>query len=156
MITVWTTAKSIRKVSFVAKPINRIAKIEFEAGKAKPGPELASLGINMPQFCVKFNEATKSRAGDVVPVIIYAYKDKTFDFILKTTPTAILLKKAAKIEKGSSNTKETVATISEAEIAKIANYKMVDLNTNSLDQAVKIIKGSARSMGIKIAGKDHE
>lgn len=123
--------------------------------QAKPGAELASLGINMPAFTKEFNEATKDRAGDVVPVVITAYNDKSFDFVLKTTPTPILLKKAAKVEKGSRTSgKEFVGTVSMADIKKIAEYKMPDLNANSLEKAIKIILGTARNMGIKVEGSD--
>ena len=139
----------------MAKQINRIAKIEFIATKAKPGPELASLGINMPQFCIKFNEATKERAGDVVPVIITAYKDKSFDFILKTTPTAIMIKKALGIEKGSGLNKTTkVGKLSQKDLIKIAEYKMTDLNSYDIDSAKKTVIGSAKSMGVEIEGED--
>ncbi|UZQ29970.1 MAG: 50S ribosomal protein L11 [Spiroplasma phoeniceum] len=133
--------------------ITRIAKLEFQAGKAKPGPELASLGINMPQFCTQFNDATKERMGDVVPVVITAFDDKTFKFELKTTPSAILLKKAAKIQKGSAKVKdEKVATISADEVRKIAEYKLVDLNANDVETAMHIIEGTARNMGIVVEG----
>jgi large subunit ribosomal protein L11 len=139
----------------VAKKITRIAKLEFMAMQAKPGAELASLGINMPEFTKQFNDATKERAGDIVPVVITAYDDKSFDFILKTTPAAAMLKKAAKIEKGAHNTgKEIVATISADEIRKIAEYKLVDLNANSIEAAMKIIAGTAKNMGIKIEGME--
>ena len=137
----------------MAKKIKRIAKLEIMAGKSKPGPELASLGITMIQFCTKFNEATKKRAGDIVPVEITAYDDKSFDFVLKTTPAAFLLKKAAKIEKGSPNSITTkVATISSDEVRKIAEYKLPDLNANDIDAAMKIIEGTARNMGIVVEG----
>ncbi|AUF83884.1 50S ribosomal protein L11 [Mesoplasma syrphidae] len=139
----------------MAKKITRIAKLEFMAMQAKPGAELASLGINMPEFTKQFNDATKERAGDIVPVVITAYDDKSFDFVLKTTPAAAMLKKAAKIEKGAHNTgKEVVATISVDEIRKIAEYKMVDLNANSIEAAMKIIAGTAKNMGIKIEGME--
>ncbi len=135
----------------MAKIINRVAKIEFMAGQAKPGPELASLGINMPQFCSQFNDATKDRAGDVVPVIIKAYNDKSFDFVLKTTPASIMLKRAAKIEKGSPTQKtEKVGEITKEQLEEIAKYKFEDLNANTIESAMKIIAGSARSMGITI------
>ncbi|WP_339024123.1 50S ribosomal protein L11 [Spiroplasma endosymbiont of Agriotes lineatus] len=133
----------------MAKKIKRIVKLQFNAAQAKPGPGLASLGINMPQFCVAFNGATKTRMGDVVPVIITAYDDKSFDFVLKTTPAAVLLKRAANIEKGSSSSKkEKVATITEDKIREIAEYKIVDLNANDIEKAMKIIEGTARNMGI--------
>ena len=141
----------------MAKQINRIAKLEFIGGEVKPGPELASLGINMPQFCVKFNEATKDQKGEVTPVVITAYRDKTFDFELKTTPAAVLLKKAAGIEKGAGNAKtDVVGTVTREQLAKIAEYKMPDLNTNNLEQAMKVIAGTARNMGIKIEAPQPE
>ncbi|QBQ07237.1 50S ribosomal protein L11 [Spiroplasma gladiatoris] len=137
----------------MAKKITRIAKLEFMAMQAKPGAELASLGINMPQFTQQFNEATKERAGEVVPVVITAYDDKSFDFELKTTPAAFLLKKAAGINKGSKTPgKEVIATISADEVRKIAEYKMVDLNATNIESAMRIIEGSARNMGIKVTG----
>nr|WP_304625613.1 50S ribosomal protein L11 [Spiroplasma sp. BIUS-1] len=138
---------------FVAKRITRIAKLEFMAMQAKPGAELASLGINMPQFTQQFNDATKDRAGEVVPVVITAYDDKSFDFILKTTPAAFMLKKAAGIQKGASKSgTETVATITADDVKKIAEYKMPDLNANTVEAAMRIIEGSARNMGIKVTG----
>ena len=107
----------------------------------------------MPQFCSAFNDATKDRAGDLVPVIITAYEDKSFDFVLKTTPAAILLKKAAKIQKGSSrpNT-EKVAKITRAQAEEIAKTKAPDLTAADIDAAVRTIAGSARSMGIIVEG----
>ncbi|WP_374696654.1 50S ribosomal protein L11 [Spiroplasma endosymbiont of Polydrusus formosus] len=133
--------------------IIRIAKLEFNAGQAKPGPELASLGINMPQFCTQFNNATKDRMGDVVPFIVTVFDDKTFKFELKTTPAAILLKKAAKIQRGSAKAKgEKVATISADDVRKIAEYKIVDLNANDVEAAMHIIEGTARNMGIVVEG----
>ncbi len=133
------------------KKIVRIAKLQFMAGKAKPGPELAGLGINMPQFCLAFNEQTKTREGDIVPVVITAYEDKSFDFILKTTPAAVLLLKAIEKEKGSDNSKiNKIGTVSRVKIREIAEYKMVDLNARSIDAAMKIIEGTAKNMGIEI------
>ncbi|AHB35885.1 50S ribosomal protein L11 [Spiroplasma apis] len=137
----------------MAKKITRIAKLEFMAMQAKPGAELASLGINMPQFTQQFNEATKERAGEVVPVVITAYDDKSFDFVLKTTPAAFMLKKAAGIQKGSKTPgKEVVATLTADDIKKIAEYKMPDLNAHTIEAAMKIIEGSAKNMGIKVTG----
>ncbi|AJM71611.1 50S ribosomal protein L11 [Mycoplasma yeatsii] len=139
----------------MAKKITRIAKLEFMAMQAKPGAELASLGINMPEFTRQFNDATKDRAGDVVPVVITAYDDKSFDFVLKTTPAAAMLKKAAKIDKGASNAKtQTVATISAEDVRKIAEYKMPDLNANTIEAAMKQIAGTAKNMGIKVTGME--
>ena len=135
--------------------ITRIAKLEFPAGQAKPGPELASLGINMPQFTTQFNEATKDRMGDIVPVVITAFDDKSFKFELKTTPAAILLKKTANIQKGSPKAKEQkVATISVDQVRKIAEYKLPDLNANDVEAAMRIIAGTAKNMGIVIEGME--
>ncbi|ABC01745.1 50S ribosomal protein L11 [Mycoplasma capricolum subsp. capripneumoniae] len=139
----------------MAKKITRIAKLEFMAMQAKPGAELASLGINMPAFTREFNDATKDRAGDVVPVVITAYDDKSFDFVLKTTPAAYMLKKVAKIEKGASNSKtQTVATVTLDDIRSIAEYKMPDLNANTIEAAMKQIIGTAKNMGIKVTGME--
>ena len=138
----------------MAKRIARICKLEFMAGQAKPGPALASAGINMPQFCSAFNDATKDRMGDVVPVIITAYEDKTFDFILKTTPASLLLKKAAGITKASSSSKvEKVGTVTKDQLRQIAEYKMPDLNANDVEGAMRIVAGTARNMGIEIEGE---
>lgn len=136
------------------KKITRIAKLEFMAMQAKPGAELASLGINMPVFTKQFNDATKDRAGDVVPVVITAYDDKSFDFELKTTPAPVLLKRAAKIQKGARNSgKEIVGTVSMNDIRQIAEYKLPDLNANDLEAATRIILGTAKNMGIKVEGE---
>ena len=133
------------------KRVARVVKLQFPAGGARPGPALAGAGINMPQFCSAFNDATKDRAGDIVPVIITAYEDKSFDFVLKTTPASVLLKKAAGIKSASANAKTTkVATISVDELRKIAEYKMPDLNANDVEAAMKIIEGTARNMGIVV------
>ncbi len=137
------------------KRVARVVKLQFPAGGARPGPALAGAGINMPQFCSAFNDATKDRAGDIVPVIITAYEDKSFDFVLKTTPASVLLKKAAGIKSASANAKTTkVATISADELRKIAEYKMPDLNANDVEAAMKIIEGTARNMGIVVDGMD--
>lgn len=134
----------------MSKKVAKIAKLQFPAGGAKPGPALASAGINMPQFCVAFNDATKDRQGDIVPVIITAYEDKSFDFVIKTTPASILLKKAAKISKAASDSKVIAGTITKAQLQEIAEYKMPDLNANDIEAAMKIVAGTARNMGIAI------
>ncbi|WP_294729956.1 50S ribosomal protein L11 [uncultured Faecalibaculum sp.] len=134
------------------KKVTKVCKLQFMAGGAKPGPALASAGINMPQFCNAFNDATKDRKGDVVPVIITAYEDKSFDFQLKTTPAANLLKKAAGISKASGDQKETAGTITKDQLKEIAEYKMPDLNANDVEAAMKIIAGTAKNMGIKVEG----
>lgn len=138
----------------MAKKVSKVAKLQFQAGGAKPGPALASVGINMPQFCTAFNDATKDRGGDIVPVVITAYEDKSFDFVLKTTPASIMLKKAAKINKGASDSKETVATVTADQVREIAEYKMQDLNANDIDAAMRIIAGTARNMGIAVEGME--
>ncbi len=137
----------------MSKKIAKICKLQFPAGGAKPGPALASAGIQMPQFCTQFNDATKDRAGDIVPVIITAYEDKSFTFVLKTTPASTLLLKAAGIKSGSSNAKTTkVGSITEAQLREIAEYKMPDLNANDVEAAMRIVAGTARNMGITVEG----
>ncbi len=137
----------------MSKKIAKVCKLQFAAGQAKPGPALASAGINMPQFCVQFNDATKDRGGDIVPVLITAYEDKSFDFVLKTTPASNLLLKAAGVKSGAANSLTTkVAKISEAQLKEIAEYKMPDLNANDVEAAMRIVAGTARNMGIEIEG----
>ena len=137
----------------MAKKVAKICKLQFVAGQAKPGPALASAGINMPQFCTQFNDQTKDRHGDIVPVVITAYEDKSFTFVLKTTPAAYLLKKAANVKSGSGTpNSKTVGTITKAQLKEIAEYKMPDLNANDVDAAMKIIEGTAKNMGIKVEG----
>ena len=135
----------------MGKKVAKVCKLNFEAGQAKPGPALASAGINMPQFCTQFNDQTKDRKGDIVPVIITAYEDKSFDFVLKTTPAAFLLKKAAGVAK-ASGTPNTVKAgkVTKAQVKEIAEYKMPDLNANDVEAAMKIIEGTARNMGIEV------
>ncbi|WP_022935247.1 50S ribosomal protein L11 [Mesomycoplasma moatsii] len=139
----------------MAKEVVRVAKLEFNAGQAKPGPELAGLGIVMPEFTKQFNDATRDRGSEPVPVEITIYKDKSFTFKLFTAPAAYKLKQAAKIEKGSANSKTTIAaTITKDQLKEIAEYKLVDLNTDDVEQAMKIIAGTAKNMGIAIEGWD--
>ena len=116
------------------------------------GRTLASAGINMPQFCTAFNDATKDRRGEIVPVVITAYEDKSFDFVTKTTPAAQMLKKAANIQKASGDQKQVAGTISVDQLKEIAEYKMPDLNANDVEAAMRIVAGTARNMGIKIEG----
>ena len=132
--------------------VAKVCKLQFMAGQAKPGPALASAGINMPQFCTAFNDATKDRMGELVPVVITAYADKNFDFVLKTTPAANLLKKAANIQKASGDQKEIAGTVTVDQLREIAEYKMPDLNANDVEGAMRIIAGTARNMGIKVEG----
>jgi len=125
--------------------------MELPGGEAKPGPKLASAGVVMPKFCTDFNAKTADRKGEIVPVIITAYEDKTFDFVIKTSPVAPLLLKAAGIQKGSANSKTTkVGHISKAQLRQIAEYKLPDLNCNDVEAAMKVVEGSARNMGITI------
>lgn len=138
----------------MSKKVAKVVKIQFKAGGARPGPALASAGINMPQFCSAFNDATSSRSGDVVPVIITAYDDKSFDFVLKTTPAANLIKKAANLKKASGNGKEIVGSINADQCREIAEYKMPDLNANSVEAAMRIVAGTARSMGVTVEGME--
>ncbi len=133
-----------------------IIKLQIKAGQANPappvGPALGQHGINIQDFCTQFNEKTKEMMGDVVPVEITVNDDRSFSFILKSPPAAELLKKAAKIKKGASNPlTDKVGTVTRAQLEEIAEKKKADLNANDVDQAVKIIAGTARSMGIKIS-----
>ena len=133
------------------KKVAKVCKLNFMAGQAKPGPALASAGINMPQFCTQFNDQTKDRMGDIVPVIITAYEDKSFDFVLKTTPAAFLLKKAAGVQKASGTPNSVKAgKITTAQLREIAEYKMPDLNANDVEAAMRIIAGMAKNMGIEV------
>jgi len=135
----------------VSKKIAKVVKLELPGGEAKPGPKLATAGIVMPKFCTDFNAKTADRKGEVVPVIITAYEDKSFDFVIKTSPVAGLLLKAAGIKKGSANAKTTkVGKVSKEDLKKIAEYKMPDLNCNDIEAAMKVVAGQARNMGIEI------
>ena len=135
----------------MSKKIAKVVKLELIGGEAKPGPKLASAGIVMPKFCTDFNAKTADRRGEIIPVIITAYEDKSFDFVIKTSPVAGLLLKAAGIQKGSSNSKTTkVGHISKDQLRQIAEYKMPDLYCNDIEAAMRIVAGSARNMGIVI------
>ncbi len=138
----------------MAKKVTRIAKLQFEAGQAKPGPELAGLGIDMGGFTKEFNDATRDRSGDVVPVVITAYDDRSYEFVLKTTPAANMIKKAAGIKSGSSNAPgEIVGSVTVAQLQEIAEYKMEDLNASSMEAAISMLKGTARNMGVSVEGE---
>ena len=139
----------------MAKKIKTVIKLQIKAGQANPappvGPALGQHGLNIQEFCTKFNEATKDKMGQVTPAEITVYEDRSFDFVLKTPPAADLLKKAAKIEKGAADPlKQKVGIVTKAQIREIAELKMPDLNANDVEQAMKIIEGTARSMGIKV------
>jgi len=139
----------------MAKVVKTVIKLQIPAGKAQPsppvGPALGQHGLNIQDFCTKFNNATKDRMGDIIPVEISVFDDRTFDFILKTSPAAELLKKAASIEKGAKTVpQEKVGKISQKQLREIAEMKMQDLNANDVEAAMLIIAGTARSMGIEI------
>ena len=142
----------------MAKKITAYVKLQIEAGKASPappvGPALGQHGLNMMGFCKEFNERTKNDAGMIIPVVVTVYADKSFSFITKTPPAAILIKKACKLEKasGTAGPKEKIATIAKADVQKIAEMKMVDLNAANIDTAMSMIAGTARSMGIVVEG----
>jgi len=137
------------------KLVKTIIKLQIPAGQANPappvGPALGQHGVNIQQFCAQFNEATKEMTGDIIPAEITIYQDRTFEFRLKTPPVSALLKKAAGIEKGSGDPlKNKVGKVTKEDIRKIAERKMVDLNTDNPEAAVRIVEGTARSMGIEI------
>jgi len=139
----------------MAKKIKTIVKLQVEGGKATPAPPVGTAlgpqGINLQQFVVQFNEATKDKMGEVTPVEITIYEDRTFDFKLKTPPAAYLLRVAAGIEKGSGVPNKTkVGKVTKAQVREIATKKLNDLNANDLDAAMKIVEGTARSMGIEV------
>ncbi|MBU6500292.1 MAG: 50S ribosomal protein L11 [Patescibacteria group bacterium] len=139
----------------MAKKVKTILKIQIEAGKANPAPPIGTAlgpqGVNIQDFCKKFNDMTKDMTGDVVPAEITIYEDRTFTFKLKTPPASALLKKAAGIEKGSSDPlKIKVGKVTKADIRKIAEKKMVDLNANDIEAAMRTIEGTARNMGIEV------
>ena len=134
----------------MSKKIVKVVKMELPGGEAHPGPKLASAGVNMAKFCTDFNAKTGDRRGQIVPVIITAYEDKSYDFQIKTSPVAGLILKAAGIQKGSGNAKKIVGKISEAQLREIAEYKLPDLNCESIEAAMKVVEGSCRQMGIAI------
>lgn len=135
------------------KEIVRIAKLNLIGGQAKPGPALASVGINMAEFTKEFNDKTKDQNGKVIPTVITAYKDKSYDFITKTTPVTILLKEAAGIKSGAKDQiKEKIATISKEKALEIAKYKLPDCNAYTEEAMLQMIAGTAKQMGITIEG----
>ena len=141
----------------MAKKVIGFIKLQIPAGQANPappvGPALGQQGVNIMDFCKAFNAQTQDKAGDVIPVEITVYADRSFTFITKTPPAARLILKSAKIQKGSSEpNKDKVGTISDSDLEDIARIKMDDLNAYTVDQAKKMIKGTARSMGIEVKG----
>lgn len=140
----------------MAKAITKRIKLQIPAGKATPAPPVGTVlgpaGINLQEFCTKFNDATRDKMGDVLPVEISIYDDRSFDFVIKTPPTAFLLKKFAKIDKGAvKGSTETVATLTKAQIKEIAEIKLPDLNAYTVEEAMKIVEGTALNMGIKVS-----
>lgn len=139
----------------MAKPIKATVKLQISGGAANPappvGPALGQHGVNIAQFCQQFNEASKDMAGNIIPVEITIYEDRTFDFKLKTPPASDMLRKAAGVEKGAADPLKTkVGKVTKAQVREIAEKKMEDLNANNIEAAMKIIEGTARSMGIEV------
>ena len=139
----------------MAKEVIKKIKLDIEAGKANPAPPVGTVlgpaGINLQEFCTKYNEATRDKMGDIAPVEITIYEDRSFDFVVKTPPTGFLLKKYAKVKKGSAKGKnEVVGSITEAQLREIAETKLPDLNAYDVEAAMKIVAGTAKNMGIEI------
>ena len=142
----------------MAKEISKVLKLQIRGGAANPsppvGPALGAAGVNIMEFCKQFNSRTQDNQGKILPVEISVYVDKSFDFIIKTSPAAVQLLEAAKIKKGSSEpNRNKVASVSWEQIKKIAEDKMVDLNAFQVESAMKMIAGTARSMGLKVIGE---
>lgn len=143
----------------MAKEVVKKIKLQIAAGKATPAPPVGTVlgpaGINLQEFCTRYNDATREKMGDILPVEISIYDDRSFDFIIKTPPTAFLLKKYAKVAKGSvKGSKEKVATLSQAQLKEIAEIKLPDLNAYDVDAAMKTVAGTAKNMGIAIEGQE--
>ena len=141
----------------MAKEAVKKIKLEIPAGKATPAPPVGTVlgpaGVNLQEFCTKFNDATRDKMGDVIPVVITIYEDRTFDFVLKSAPAGFLIKKVAKIQKGSAKgANEVVATITIDDLRQIAETKLADLNAYDVESAMKIIEGTARNMGVAVKG----
>ena len=154
-------AKIRKEVFYVAKEVVRKITLQIPAGKATPAPPvgtaLGPVGINLQEFCTKYNDATKDKMGDIIPVQISVYDDRTFSFVLKTPPTASLIKKYAKINSGSKKgANEIVATLSKDQIKAIAEIKLPDLNAYTVEEAMKIVEGTARNMGVAVEGVNDE
>ena len=142
----------------MAKEVVKKIKLQIAAGKATPAPPVGTVlgpaGINLQEFCTKYNDATRDKMGDVLPVEISIYDDRSFDFVIKTPPTAFLLKKYAKTNKGSSKgANETVATLTKDQIREIAEIKLPDLNAYDVEAAMKNVEGTAKNMGMAIEGE---
>lgn len=147
----------ISHIKIMPKQILTTIKLQIPAGQANPappvGPALGQHGLNIQEFCTKFNEATKDKMGDIIPVEITVFEDRSYDFLLKTPPAAELLKKAANIKKGSGKPlQEKIGKVTKAQIKEIAEIKLPDLNTDDLEAAMKIVEGTARQMGLTVEG----
>ena len=145
----------------MAKKVTKVVKIQIPAGKATPAPPVGTifgpLGINSQEFCTRYNDATRDKMGDIIPCEVSIYEDRSFDFVLKTPPAASLLLKVAGINKGGvKGANEIVATITKDQLRSVAETKMPDLNTTSIDKAMKIVAGTARNMGIAVEGLNDE
>ena len=139
----------------MAKNVTKQIKLQIPAGKATPAPPVGTVlgpaGINLQEFCTKYNDATRDKMGDVIPVVITVYEDRTFDFILKTPPAAQLIKKFANVKSGSTKGKNTiVGKLTRAQLKEIAEIKLPDLNAYTVEEAMKIVEGTAINMGIEI------
>ena len=139
----------------MAKKVVALVKLQLQAGQATPsppvGPALGQHGVNITEFCKAYNEKTKTQEGTVIPVLITIFSDRTFTFVTKTPPAAFLIKRAAKLAKGSNNPKkEMIGSITKSQVKEIAQLKMVDLNAKNIEGAMKIIEGSVRSMGLEV------
>ena len=139
----------------MAKAVVKKIKLQIPAGKATPAPPVGTVlgpaGINLQEFCTKYNDATRDKMGDILPVEITVYEDRTFDFVIKTPPTAFLIKKIANVKKGSTKGKnEMVGTLTQDQLREIAEIKLPDLNCYDINEAMKIVAGTATNMGIKI------
>ena len=142
----------------MAKQVTKMIKLQIPAGKATPAPPVGTVlgpaGINLQDFCTKYNDATRDRMGDILPVEISIYDDKSFDFVIKTPPTSSLLKKYAKVDKGSvKGSKQIVGNITKDQLKEIAEIKLPDLNAYDVEGAMKSVAGTAKNMGIEIEDK---
>ena len=139
----------------MAKQVTKKIKLQIPAGKATPAPPVGTVlgpaGINLQDFCTRYNDATRDKMGDILPVEISIYDDRSFDFVIKTPPAAFLIKKYAKVKAGSTKgSKESVGSLTEAQLREIAEIKLPDLNCYTVEEAMKIVEGTARNMGIKV------
>ena len=139
----------------MAKEISKIIKIQIEAGKATPAPPVGTVlgpaGVNLQEFCTKYNDATRDRMGDVLPVEITVYEDRSFDFVIKTPPTPFLIKKVTGIKKGSTKgANETVGKLTKDQLKQIAEIKLPDLNAYTVEEAMKTVAGTAKNMGVEV------